>query len=179
MGRVTPHKKQEDAIKTLYYYKKFINANARLFIVGGGKQSYLTKLKRLVGNLRMENDVIFTGKVSFDELCTYYCLADVLLSMSQHEGFCVPLIEGMLFKKPVIAFEATAIPYTMGNSGILYDKNDCGLVAEMIHRVVQDESLRESVIAAQLKQLEEFATGTIKTVLERDLQRLFSLANER
>lgn len=179
VGRITSHKRQEDAIRALYYYKNFINMNSRLFIVGGAKKSYLAKLQELAKSLKIEKDVIFTGKVSFDELCTYYRLADVFLSMSQHEGFCVPLIESMVFEKPVVAFDATAVPYTMGSSGILYNKNDYGLVAEIINQVIKDLALRESVIEAQRGQLQMFTISKIQGTLEHDLQIIFSLSNER
>lgn len=170
VGRVTPHKKQEDAIRTLYYYKNFINNQSRLFIVGGAKKNYLAKLKKLSKSLGLENDVIFTGKISFDDLCTYYRIADAFISMSEHEGFCVPLIESMLFEKPVFAFDSTAVPYTLGESGILFNKKNPALISEIIHHILDDEGLRQKVIAAQNNQLREFTEDNIIKKVDMDIR---------
>ena len=101
-GRIVPNKKQEDVIETFYYYKKYINPKSRLILAGSyvdvGK--YHEKLELFARKLGLA-DVIFTGQIRFDEILAYYRLADVFLCMSEHEGFCVPLVEAMYFDVPM------------------------------------------------------------------------------
>lgn len=175
VGRVTYHKKQEHAIRVLYYYKKFINLNARLFIVGGAKKQYQLQLKKLAEYLKIDRDVIFTGKISFSDLCTYYKCADLALSFSEHEGFCVPLIESMIFEKPIFAMSRAAVPDTMGQSGVLFDDVNPAVVAEMIHHVVTNKELLDSVIAAQSMQLKGFALKVIAHQLEKNISEIIEL----
>lgn len=175
VGRVTPHKKQEEAIKTLYYYKNFLDENVKLFIVGGAKKSYLEDLKDLAKYLKVEHDVIFTGKVSFNDLCTYYQIADAVLSMSEHEGFCVPLVESMFFKKPVFAKSCTAVPFTMGSSGVLIENGTPALTAEIISHILNNKSLLNSVVEKQAEQLRAFSEQQISRQIIDSLNQLSKL----
>lgn len=163
VGRVIQNKKQEDIIETFAYYKKYYNSNARLFIVGSydDKQGYYKRLSRYVDNLGLE-DVFFTGKISFSKLIAYYKIADVFLCMSEHEGFCVPIVEAMYFQIPVIAYKACAVPETLGNGGLLIDKKVPILTAGLINRIVTDNSLREAVIDNQREQLQMFTHDKIE-----------------
>lgn len=168
VGRVSPNKKFEDVIKSFYYYKKYINQRSRLFLVGSsvGMDKYVDYLKLLVDKLEI-NDIHFIGHIKFEELMAYYKLADVFLCMSEHEGFCVPLVECMYLKVPIIAYNSTAIPYTLGGSGILvYDKN-YKEIAELINLVVEDKNIRESVIKSQSIRLDYFKKEHTEAVLKR------------
>jgi len=140
VGRVVPHKKQEDLIKILAYYKKAINKEVRLILVGNSKTSYQDKLLQLAKNLGVEEDVVFPGKVSFIELCTYYRLSDLFLCMSEHEGFCIPLIESMIFMKPVFAYSAAAVAETVDNAGVLFHEKDIADIANTISRTMKSSS---------------------------------------
>lgn len=161
-GRIAPNKKQEDVIDAFYYYKNYINPKSRLIFVGnyGGMERYYGRLKRYVEELKLK-DVIFTGHIKFDEILAYYRVADVFLCMSEHEGFCVPLVEAMYFKIPVIARDTSAISDTLGGSGILLKDNDPIIAAEMINKVVTDSELRNKVIANQTKRCEDFDNNKI------------------
>lgn len=101
VGRVAPNKKQEDVIRAFYCYKKYCNPKSRLFIVGSynGMERYYHRLRRYVGALELDN-VVFTGHIPFAQILAYYHLADLFLCMSDHEGFCVPLVEAMYFNLP-------------------------------------------------------------------------------
>lgn len=167
VGRIAPNKKQEDVIKTFYYYKKFINKKSRLFLVGSyaGMEKYLNSLESLIRFLNLE-DVHICGHASFSEILAYYRIADVFLCMSVHEGFCVPLVESMFFEIPIIAYDSTAIPYTLGNSGILIkDKNYIG-VAALIDEVIKDKELNKKIIDKQNERLKDFSYESIKKNFE-------------
>lgn len=164
VGRITPNKKQDELIKIFYYYSNFCNPNSRLFLTGSISQHnpnpYEVYLISLVKKLGLEHKVIFTGIISFEKLLSLYETADVFLSMSEHEGFCVPLIESMLMNVPVIAYKSTAIPYTMNNTGILVDEKNHKLIAQLIWKLINDKELYLKVITEQSKYVHETFTNS-------------------
>lgn len=157
VGRIAPNKKQEDIIKSFYYYKK-INPESRLILVGSwaGMENYYNRLKKYVSALEL-NDVIFTGHITFDKILAYYQIADIFLCMSQHEGFCVPLVESMFFNVPVIALNSCAVPDTLSESGVLLPDNNPVYTAEIISRIINDSSFRNDVLRKQKKRLSDFS----------------------
>lgn len=167
VGRVSPNKKIEDVIKCFYYYNKYVNPKSRLFIVGSyeGMDKYYDKLKVLVNKLNLKK-VYFTGHVSFEELISYYKLANIFITMSEHEGFCVPLLESMYFKIPIIAYNSTAIPYTLGDSGILVNNKDYEEIAEMINLLVEDDALRKKIVKKQEERRKDFDKSGIEKMLK-------------
>lgn len=156
VGRISPNKKQEDIIKVFYYYKK-ICPDSRLFIIGSyaGMEKYFIKLQDLVNKLNL-SDVFFTGEISFEELIAYYKLADVFLCMSEHEGFCVPMLEAMYFKIPIIAYNSTAVPYTLAGCGIKVNEKRYDEIAEMINLLINDDMLSKKIIEKQNIRLLDF-----------------------
>lgn len=158
VGRVAPNKKQEDVIRTFYFYKKYINPKSRLFLVGSYDlvERYYDKLNKYVRELQLE-DVYFTGHIRFDEILAYYRIADVFLCMSEHEGFCIPLVEAMYFKIPIVAYTCPGVKETLGYAGLKQEKKDCKVAAEMIHMLMQKEELRKSVVEEQNRRLNDFA----------------------
>ena len=169
-GRIAPNKKQEDVIKAFYCYKKYYDSSARLFLVGSYKEDdeYYQKLKEYVWRLGVK-DVYFTGHIKFNQILAYYKIADVFLCMSEHEGFCVPLVEAMFFDVPIIAYNSTAIPSTLGGSGILLDDKNPIIAAKMIDILVNDAELRQKVLKNQRERLEDFKYEKIKEQFEQYL----------
>ncbi len=172
-GRVAPNKKHEDIIKTFYYYKKYVNEKSRLFLVGGyaEKDRYYQKLQRYVRELGVQ-DVIFTGHIKFDEILAYYQLADVFLCMSEHEGFCVPLVEAMQFQVPVVAYESTAVPDTLAEGGLLLDEKDPMYAALAIDRVVTDRALVNHIREKQRERLNDFSYDVIYKQLKKLIEEI-------
>ncbi|MSS10799.1 glycosyltransferase family 4 protein [Clostridium sp. WB02_MRS01] len=163
VGRVVQNKKQEDVIEAFAYYQKYYDNNARLFIVGGYDEagSYYKYLKSYVHKLGV-NEVVFTNKIAFSELLAYYNLADCFLCMSEHEGFCVPVVESMYFHVPVIAYNACAVPDTLGKGGIILDKKEPLITAGVINRIITDCPLRENIISNQNEQMRSFEHDVIE-----------------
>jgi len=170
VGRISPNKKQEDIIRAFSMYKKYINSRSRLFIIGQNRQvpEYNTLLKCLVEALGVK-DVHLTGAVSQAELNAYYSIADVFVSMSEHEGFCIPLLESMYFGVPIIAYDSSAVASTLGGTGILFTKKDSAAVAELLDLVINDGDLRERVIKAQKIRLESFMREKVEKQLMNTL----------
>ena len=125
VGRVIPNKRIEDLIRFFHAYRLAFNPRSRLLIVGsyGGFESYLMTVHDLLARLRTP-DVHFVGQITNAELAAFYDVADLFLCASEHEGFCVPIIEAFYERVPVIAYAATAVPATMDGAGILYDDKD-------------------------------------------------------
>lgn len=171
VGRVAPNKKHEDIIAGFAYYKKHFNDKARLFLVGAGGAffKYEKRLEDYVKELGLEESVIFTGHLKFNEILAYYKIASAFLCMSEHEGFCVPLTEAMSFDVPVIAYASTAIPYTLNGSGVLIDDKDPVVVADAINRVVTNEAFRTEVINGQRERLKDFEYDKIKELFKKQL----------
>ena len=95
--------------------------------------------------LGLANAVVFTGGVSDEQLKAYYLVADTFVTVSEHEGFCVPLVEAMSMKLPITAYAFTAIPETLGDAGIVWTERDPTLIAESIHLFVTNESVRNAL----------------------------------
>ena len=155
VGRVIPNKKFEDVIRAFHVYRTRHNPRSRLLLVGsyGGFEKYLAMLHGLVARLGTP-DVHFLGHVSNEELTALYDVADLFLCASEHEGFCVPLIESFYKQVPVLAYAATAVPATMDGGGVLYDTKDPFEIARLMAAVLDDADLEDAVIASQDAALE-------------------------
>ncbi len=150
VGRVIPNKCFHDLIKVFAFYQRFIDSNARLLLVGEwqGFEKYYEALVRMVDELKLK-DVVFTGHVEDDDLAAYYQVADLFLCLSEHEGYCVPLIEAFRFGVPVMALDAGAVPETMDGAGVLIREKNLDEISLMAHAVVTDEALSAKIIAGQ------------------------------
>lgn len=168
VGRIAPNKKQEDVIRTFYCYHQKYNQHSRLFLVGNssGLESYYQRLVAYTEMLGIQDNVIFPGHIRFDEILAYYHLADAFICMSEHEGFCVPLLEAMHFQKPIIAYRSTAVPETLGAGGILLDKKDPEEAAAIIDYVLTHEDVLLSMKEAQKNELKRFEYETVRNRLE-------------
>ena len=150
VGRMIPNKRIEDVIRAFHAYKRWFNPRSRLLLVGshGGFERYLAMVHDFIARIGAA-DVHLLGHVSNEELTAYYEIADVFLCASEHEGFCVPLMEAFHMGVPVLAYAATAVPATMDGGGILYHRKDPVEIAALVDAVVSDAALRDAVIARQ------------------------------
>ena len=158
VGRISPHKRQDDLIRMLGYYRACIDPNARLVLVGGYRDQpqYHARLVELVKALHLEAAVTFTGAVSPAELVAYFRSASAFVSLSEHEGFGVPLLEAMHIGLPVIAYDAAAVGETLGGAGVLLPDRDLARAAEAVGLVLERRELRERLVAFGRQRLEAF-----------------------
>jgi glycosyltransferase involved in cell wall biosynthesis len=173
VGRVIPNKKFEDVIKTFHFYKKYFNLDSQLLLVGDfrGMERYFAALKRLVEELEL-SDVHFPGRVDFAELLACFQLADVYLSMSEHEGFGVPLVESYYLGLPVVAYAAGAIEETMNGGGVLVREKDFPKTAALLDKLHKDKVFREKIVLSQKKALEKFSRENVSTILLDYIQKV-------
>jgi glycosyltransferase involved in cell wall biosynthesis len=168
VGRIAPNKKIEDHIRLAEVYKRYIDAYYRFIFVGRYDvvPRYYATIRALMSEYRLLNDrFIFTGAVPDEELAVYYRHAAVYISLSEHEGFCVPLVESMYFDLPIIAYNSSAISETLGDSGILLNEKDYVFNAELLNVLLEDGFFRESVIKSQRKRLKEYSKEKIENKL--------------
>lgn len=162
-GRVAPNKCQHDVVCAFAVYKERYDPDARLFLVGSFNQgdAYGASLLAYIEALDV-NDVVIPGHIGFDEILSYYTLADVFLCQSEHEGFCIPLLEAMLFDVPVVAYGTTAITETLGASGILMQDKNPLETAGVIDHLMKHAGIRDQVILGQRKRVQNFAPTRVK-----------------
>ena len=131
---------------------------ARLHIVGGSSShAYWSALERFVAAAGLAGAVDLAGSVSPGVLAARYRVADAFVCLSEHEGFCVPLLEAMHHEVPIVAHGSAAVPETLGRAGLVLDDRSPATVATAVHRVVGDEGLRATLAAAGRRRLADFA----------------------
>lgn len=156
VGRVVANKKIEDVILSYHYYHELINPNSRLTLVGSiNDYCYYFSLLNFIKKNNIKN-VVFANGVSFSSLISYYKTASLFLVESEHEGFCVPLLEAMLFDIPVIAYSCAAVPNTMGSAGVLFNEKNHQQIAYLIDEVLTNKDLKATIIDKQRKHLSNF-----------------------
>ena len=155
VGRVIANKKIEDVIRCFHAYHTTFNPRSRLIIAGVFNlfERYFAALTHLVNELGLQH-VHFAGHVSDAELIAYYEVADLFLCCSEHEGFCVPLIEAFYKQIPVLAYAATAVPATMDGAGVLFDTKDPAYVAALMDGILSDPHLQDVMVDEQLAAVE-------------------------
>jgi len=169
VGRLVPNKRIEDLIKTHYWLTRAL-PSARLLVVGGGETNpYAQGVRRLARELGAPA-VYFTGHVSNAALSAYYRSADVYLCLSEHEGFCVPLVEAMHFSLPIVARAAAGVPGTLGSGGILLPNPDPVSTAELLARVLGDAPLRAALGERSRERLEAFRPAVVQERLRQVLR---------
>lgn len=171
-GRIVPNKKQEDVIQAFACYQKYYNKNSRLILVGSpaGAVTYYDSLQEYVRRLGVQN-VVFTGHISFAEILACYAVADLFLCMSEHEGFCIPLVEAMLFEVPIVAHLCTGVTDTLGGSGFPIVRKDPVETAGVLHYVMTHEEVRSRLIREQNMRLRDFDGEIVGRKLLNDVER--------
>ncbi len=164
VGRIAPNKKIEDHIRLAEHYKRYVDAYYRFIFVGRFDvvPRYYAMIRALMAEYRLLNDrFIFTGPIPDEELAVYYRHAAVYTSLSEHEGFCVPLVEAMAADVPVLAYAAAAVPDTLGGAGVQFAPKDLEFAAELLGELAFNDNLRASVIAGQRRRLADFGDARI------------------
>jgi glycosyltransferase involved in cell wall biosynthesis len=158
VGRIAPNKCQHDIVLAFAAFRRVHDPLARLTLVGGQSAGeYWRALHRLAGDLGIADAVTFTDVVSHGALLACYRTADVLLCLSEHEGFNVPVLEAMYFDVPVVAYAAGAVPDTVGDAGLLLTDKDPLVVATAVQRLRSDASLRTRLVDAGRRRAEHFS----------------------
>jgi glycosyltransferase involved in cell wall biosynthesis len=159
VGRLAPHKKPQDLIALFQEYHK-IDPNSALVLVGSCPfPSFEAYLRHIVEELPAEvaERIRFLEKVPTGQLKTIYQRSSVFVSMSEHEGFCVPLVEAMHFGKPIFAYANDAVRETLAHTGLVFFRKDHAAIAEEIHELLADDRRRNRLVSCQRQRFEEIA----------------------
>ncbi len=169
VGRIAPNKKIEDHIKLAEVYKRYVDAYYRFIFVGRYDvvPRYYSMIRALMADYRLLHDrFVFTGPIPDEELAIYYQRSAVYISLSEHEGFCVPLVEAMAADLPILAFAAAAVPDTLGGAGVQFAPKDLEFAAELLGELAFNDDLRGDVIAGQRRRLADFGDARVTRELE-------------
>ncbi len=170
VGRIVPNKKIEDIIRLAEHYKRYVDAYYRFIFVGryDGVPRYYYMLRALVDEFGwLPERFVFTGPVTDTDLAAYYRAASVYISMSEHEGFCVPLVEAMAADVPVLAYSCTGIPETLGGAGVQFSPKNFELAAELLYELAYDDGVRAAVIDGQRRRLTHFVGSRVDADLRQ------------
>ena len=164
VGRIAPNKSIEDHIRLAEHYKRYVDAYYRFIFVGryDAVPRYYSTIRALMSDYRMMNErFVFTGPVPDEDLAIYYRHAAVYISLSEHEGFCAPLVEAMAADVPILAYGAAAVPETLGGAGLQFAPKDLEYAAELAGALAFDDGLRSRIIAGQRRRLADFGDDHI------------------
>jgi len=165
IGRVAPNKCIEDLLHAFYYYHKFVNPNSRFLHVGGSSSKIY---QNLLESMRFDMDIDafhFLGGVSEARLRTVFQKSHLFLCMSEHEGFCIPLLEAMKAQLPVLAYAAAAIPETMNGAGVVVKEKNWALIAQMMGRLTEPGPFRDAVIQKQNERLVRYEEQNLEEMM--------------
>jgi glycosyltransferase involved in cell wall biosynthesis len=164
VGRIAPNKRIEDHIRLAEHYKRYVDAFYRFIFVGryDAVPRYYATIRAMMTDYQLlQERFVFTGPVPDAELATYYRHAAVYISLSEHEGFCAPLLEAMATDVPVLAYSAAAVPETLGGAGVQFAPKDLEQAAELMGALAFDDRLRSDVIAGQRRRLQDFGDARV------------------
>ena len=179
VGRLAPNKRQEDVIAAFAAYREKYDPSARLVLAGDDTvRPYALRLREYTRALAVPN-VKFTGHISFSSLLALYRSSAALLCMSDHEGFCVPLVEAMYFDLPIVAKNSSAVGETLGGCGVLLEDKDPEKAAAALHRVVSDRAYREEILSAQRKRLPQLTGKAAEERMIELLQQVMELPAQK
>ncbi|MCJ7680412.1 MAG: glycosyltransferase [Candidatus Aminicenantes bacterium] len=173
IGRIVPNKKIEDLIRVVFFFKKYISPLVRLIVVGktSSLPVYYRSLIQMADEFYLKpEEICFTGHISDEEMYALYKVSDVFLSLSEHEGFGLPFIESLVFDLPIIAYDCTAVPFTLGGGGVRIKHKSVAYVAELVHRLSTDSRLKEAVLEGQRNRLREYKNGNLEKELLESLE---------
>jgi glycosyltransferase involved in cell wall biosynthesis len=168
VGRVFPNKRFEDLLRLAFFYKKYVSENFRFMLVGraGRMSRYQEAVEALAEHWGLRSsEFVFAGHLPWDDLLACYHTADLFISMSEHEGFGVPLLESMLLEVPVMAYAAGAVPDTLGGAGVVFHEKNYEELAEMAHMLVSDSRLHGTIVRTQSRRVERFRPERVEAEL--------------
>jgi len=179
VGRLSPHKRQDELIRAFALYRRHRAADARLVLVGDPITAGYAELLRALADALAPGAVTIESGLSEEELGDRYRAAHAFVCLSEHEGFCIPVLEAFHFGLPVIAHPAGALPEVAGDAALLVEERDPALVAELLHLAVTDTQLRSELRRRGEAQLDRYAPAVVAEQLRRTVLKTAEVACAR
>jgi L-malate glycosyltransferase len=168
VGRLAPHKRQDEVIRAFALYRRRHAPGARLVLVGEPlNDGYLGALRELG---ERAGNVTFEHTLGQSELADRYGAASAFLCLSEHEGFCIPLLEAFAAQLPVVARPSGGVPETAGDAALLVADRDPAVVAELLDLAVSDAALRQELAARGLRRVEHYAPDRAAAALRAAIE---------
>ncbi len=166
VGRLAPNKAHHHTIAALFVAREEQDPDAELTIVGSPTEpAYAAALKRYAAELGLADVVEFVSGVSDDELAAHYRSSDVLVMLSDHEGFGVPLVEAMGHGLPIVAFDAGAVSEVLDGAGVLLARKNPRHVAAEVARLLADPAEMNRLRAAGAERFTRLGLGRAENLL--------------
>ena len=172
VGRIAPNKKIEDHIRLAEQYKRYVDIYYRFIFVGRDEAvpRYANAVRALIAEYQMLPERFwFTGPVPEAELAAFYRNAHAYVSLSEHEGFCAPLVEAMAMDVPILAYAAAAVPETLDGAGVTFAPKDLEYAAELLGALIYDLPFRQRVLEGQRQRLARLARRRVDAELQTAL----------
>ena len=172
VGRIVGNKCQHDLVHAFAAHAEAFGSDSRLVLIGDtSSREYVDLVRQQADTLGIGERVIMPGKISDRELRSAFARAGVFVSLSEHEGFGVPVLEAMAAGLPVVALGAAAIPETMGGAGILLRTKDAAIVAATVQSVLEDADLRTRLVERQFTRIHQVESFDAPRLLQRVISR--------
>jgi glycosyltransferase involved in cell wall biosynthesis len=157
VGRIVPNKAQHDLVAAFAAYQQMYDREAKLILIGTGLAPYEKAIQELIRELGLQQSVKLLGATTEEEKRQYFLSSDIYVSLSEHEGFGIPLVEAMHYGLPVVAYEAAAVRETLGGKGLLLDSKKPTEVAAVVHEILQDDQILNSLASDGYQRAEELS----------------------
>ena len=174
VGRIVPNKAQHDLVAAFAAYQQMYDREAKLILIGTGLAPYEKAIQELIRELGLQQSVKLLGATTEEEKRQYFLSRDIYVSLSEHAGFGIPLVEAMHYGLPVVAYEAAAVRETLGGKGLLLDSKKPTEVAAVVHEILQDDQILNSLASDGYQRAEELSFESNLEEYKRVLSPLIS-----
>lgn len=173
VGSLHQRKNISNMLKAFDEYKKSASSPVKM-VLAGAKRWWTDEMEKTLEQMQFKSDVIFTGRVNFDDLCRITAGALAMTYVSTFEGFGIPIIEAMRSGVPVITSNVTSMPEVAGNAALLCDPFSVSSIAESMMKIANDEQLRKTLIEAGLKRQNDFSWDKTAVQLWNSIEKTIS-----
>lgn len=156
IGTLHPRKNLVNLFKAFDLFKKTDSKGIKL-VLAGARMWWTDEIRLAYEGMEHLDDVIFTGRVTDNELAALMASALALTYVSYFEGFGIPILEAFHCDTPVITSNVTSMPEVAGNAAVLIDPFSITSIADAMQKMASDEGFREKLIVEGRKQREQFS----------------------
>lgn len=178
VGRVVPNKGHLMLLDILNCYRNHYGDNIKLRIIGKffeEIEDYNEIVRNRIEEYGLDDNIEFIGEVNDSTLMTYYLGSDVMLVCSEHEGFCVPVVEAQFFGLPIVALSECAVPETIGSNQVLLSRNIYEYAAA-IKVICENADYKKYLEQAGRKNYENrFSFEKIKSIFTSELEKMIEV----
>ena len=160
VGRLAPNKAHQRTIAALFVTRTTTDPAATLTVVGSPSvPSYSAALARYAAQLGLIDAVDFVSGIDEARLAAHYRAGHVLVMLSEHEGYGVPLVEAMGQGLPIVAADAGAVREVVGDAAVLLGGTGPRSVAAAVSHLLGDPAERARLVASGRVRFDELDLG--------------------